>query len=87
MVDVVEAGRMHVMATVCKPAEWLNAMRAFSPLSMHHSYKSEKSATDTDGGGLGQAGSPTQVAMPPLTTLAHVGEARDVEERGEGFSR
>jgi hypothetical protein len=32
---------------------------------MHRSYKAEKSAADTDGGGLGQAGSPTQVATPP----------------------
>jgi hypothetical protein len=84
-VDVVEAGRMHVTVTVCRPATWLNAMRAFSPLSMHRSYKAEKSAADTDGGGLGQAGSPTQVPRPPLTTLAHVGESREVgggEEKG-----
>jgi hypothetical protein len=52
---------------------------------MHRSYKAEKSAADTDGSGLGQAGSPVQIATPPLTTLTHVGEAREVgggEERG-----
>jgi hypothetical protein len=27
---------------------------------------------------LGLAGTPTQVAMPPLTTLAYMGEAREV---------
>jgi hypothetical protein len=85
-VDVVEAGRMHVTVTVCKPAAWFNTTRAFSPLSMHCSYKAEKSAADMDGGGLRQAGSPTQVATPPLTTLAHVGEVREVGGRGEGFS-
>jgi hypothetical protein len=52
---------------------------------MHCSYNAEKSAADMDGGGLGQAGFPTQVATPPLTTLAHVGEAREVVGRGEGF--
>jgi hypothetical protein len=35
--------------------------------------------------GLGLAGTPTQVATPPVTTLAHVGEAREVGGRGEEF--
>jgi hypothetical protein len=34
---------------------------------------------------LGKSGSLTQVATPPLTTLAHVGEAREVGARGEVF--
>jgi hypothetical protein len=38
-----------------------------------------------DCGGLGLAGTPTQVATPPLTALAHVGEAREVGGKGEGF--
>jgi hypothetical protein len=59
--DVEETGREHVMVIVCRPAAWLNDMRAFSPLSMHLSNKAEKSAEETDGGGLEQAGSPTQV--------------------------
>jgi hypothetical protein len=52
---------------------------------MHRSYRAEKSAAETDGSDLGQAGSPTLAATPPLTTLAHVGEAREVGWRGEGF--
>jgi hypothetical protein len=54
---------------------------------MQRSYNAEKSAAETDGGGLEQAGSPTLAATPPLTTLAHVGggEAREVGWRGEGF--
>jgi hypothetical protein len=82
---VEETGRVHVMVTVCRPAAWLKDTRAFSPLSIHRSYKAEKSAEETDGGGLEQAGSPTQVTTPPLTTLAHVGEAREVDGAGEGF--
>jgi hypothetical protein len=45
----------------------------------------KKSAAETDGSDLGQAGSPTLAATPPLTTLAHVGEAWEVGWRGEGF--
>jgi hypothetical protein len=52
---------------------------------MQRSYKAVNSAAVTDGGGVGQAGSLTQVATPPLTTLAHVGEAREVGARGEVF--
>jgi hypothetical protein len=48
------------------------------PVSMHRSYNAKKSALEMDDGGLGLAGSLTQVATPPLTTLAHVGEAREV---------
>ncbi len=63
---------------VCSPAVWLNATCAFSPLSKHRLYNAEKSVAEMDGGGLRLAGSPTQVATPPLTTLAHVGEAKEV---------
>jgi hypothetical protein len=52
---------------------------------MHRSYKAEKSAEETDGGGLEQAGSLLLVTTPPLNTLAHVGEAREVGGAGEGF--
>jgi hypothetical protein len=83
--DVEETGKEHVIVIVCSPAASLNDTRAFSPLSMQRSYKAEKSAEETDGGGLEQAGSPTQVATPPLTTLAHVGEAREVDGAREGF--
>jgi hypothetical protein len=83
--DVEEIGREHVMVIVRRPAAWLVDMRAFSPLSIHLSNKAEKSAEETDGGGLEQAGSPTQVATPPLTTLAHVGEAREVGGAREGL--
>jgi hypothetical protein len=83
--DMEETGKVHVIVTVCRPAAWLKDTRAFSPLSMHRSYKAEKSTEETDGGGLEQAGSPTQVTTPPLTTLAHVGEAREVGGAGEGF--
>jgi hypothetical protein len=76
---VVEAGRMHINVIVCEPAAWLTATCALRPLSMQRPYSAKKSATEADGGVfLGLAGSPTQVASPPLTTLAHVGEAREV---------
>jgi hypothetical protein len=54
---------------------------------MQRSYNAEKSAAETDGADLEQAGSPTLAATPPLTTLAHVGggEAREMGWRGEGF--
>ncbi len=82
---VVMVGMVHVTKMVCRPAAWLTATRGLRPLSIHHSYSAKKSATEADGGGLGLAGSPTQVAMPPLATLAHVGEARKVGGQGEGF--
>jgi hypothetical protein len=81
---VVEAGRMHVNVMVCEPAAWLTATRALRPLSMQRPYSAKKSATEADGGVvLGLAGSPTQVAVPPLTMLAHMGEAREVGGRGD----
>jgi hypothetical protein len=76
---------MHVMVTVCRPAAWLKDTRTFSPLSIHLPYKAEKSAAEMGGSGLGQVSSPTLVTTPPLTTLAHVGEAREVGG-GEGFT-
>jgi hypothetical protein len=52
---------------------------------MQRPYSPKKSATEADGGVvLGLAGSPTQVAAPPLTTLVHMGEAREVGGRGDG---
>jgi hypothetical protein len=79
------SGKKHVMVTVCRPAAWLKDTRTFSPLSKHLPYKAEKSAAETSGSGLEQAGSPTLVPTPPLTTLAHVGETREVGG-GEGFA-
>ncbi len=72
--DVV--GRLHVMVITCIPAAWLNTTHAFKPLAKHRSYSAEKSAVETAGCGLKQAGSSTQ----PLTMLAHmaVGETREV---------
>ncbi len=81
---MVMAGMMHVTVMLCRPAARLTATRAVKPLSIHLSYSAKKSATEADGGGLGLSGSPTQVAMPPLTLLPHVGEAREVKGRGEG---
>ncbi len=81
------AGMMHITVMVCRPAAWLTATHALKPLSIHRSYSAKKSSTEVDGGGLGLAGSPTQVATPPLTTLPHVGEAREVRGRGEGSVR
>jgi hypothetical protein len=52
---------------------------------MQRLYKAVKSTAVTDGGDVGQAGSLTQVATPSLTTLAHMGEAREVGGRGEVF--
>jgi hypothetical protein len=52
---------------------------------MHRSYKAEKSAAETEGGGLGLADSPKLETTPPLTTLAYVVEAREVGGGGEGF--
>ncbi len=40
--------------------------------------QAEKSAAVVAGSGLEQAGSPTLAHMPPLTTLAQVGESREV---------
>ncbi len=81
---VVGAGRMHVTVIVFRPAAWLTATPALRPLSIQCSYNAKKSAAEMDGGGLELAGSPMQVATPPLTTLAHVGEAREVGGLGKG---
>jgi hypothetical protein len=69
-------GRLHVTVMTCVPAAWLNTTRAFRPLARHRSYSAEKSAVETAGCDLKQAGSSTL----PLTTLAHVavGETREV---------
>ncbi len=71
-----DAGRLHVTVMNCVPAEWLNTKRTFRPLARHRLYSAEKSAVETAGCDLEQAGS----SMLPLTTLAHVavGETREV---------
>jgi hypothetical protein len=78
-----DAGRLHVTVMNCVPAEWLNTKRAFRPLARHRSYSAEKSAVETAGCDLEQAGSSTL----PLTTLAHVavGETREVGGREEAL--
>jgi hypothetical protein len=80
--DVV--GRLHVTVTTCIPAAWLKSTRAFRPLARQRSYSAEKSAVETAGCGLKQAGSTSL----PLTTLAHVavGEIREVAGREGAFS-
>ncbi len=77
--DVV--GRLHVMVMTCTPAAWLNTTRAFKLLASQRSYSAEKSAVETAGCSLKQAGSSTL----PLTTLAHVavGETREVADEKE----
>jgi hypothetical protein len=67
---------LHVTVMICKPAAWLNTTRAFKPLARQRSYNAVKSALETVGCSLEQAGS----SMLPLTTLAHVavGETREV---------
>jgi hypothetical protein len=70
--------------TICSPAAWLTTIHALSPHSIHHSYNAEKSAAETGGGGLELAGTPTLSRTPPLTTLAHVGEPREVGGRERG---
>ncbi len=82
MVAVAEdAGRLHVTVMICVLAAWLKTTRAFKPLARHRSYNAEKSAMETAGCVVEQAGSPTL----PLTTLAHVavGEPSEVEGREE----
>ncbi len=66
---------------ICVPAAWLKTTRAFKPLARHRSYNAEKSAMETAGCVVEQAGSPTL----PLTTLTNVavGEPGDVEGREE----
>ncbi len=72
-------GRLHLTVMTCNPAAWLNTTRAFKPLARQRSYKAKKSAMETVGCSLEQAGSSTL----PLTTHAHVaiGETREVAGR------
>jgi hypothetical protein len=76
-----DVGRLHVTVMTCIPAAWLNTTRAFKPLARQRSYSAVKSAVETAGCSLKQAGSSTL----PLTTLAHVavGKTREVAG-GEG---
>jgi Icc-related predicted phosphoesterase len=84
---VVDVGRLQDTMTTCTPLAWLNTMHAFRPLARQRLYSAEKSAVETAGGGLEQAGSTTLVHAPPLTTLAHVavGETKEVGGRGEAW--
>jgi hypothetical protein len=81
---VVIVGRLQETVTTWRPAAWLKTMRAFRPLARQRSYSTEKSAVETAGCGIGQAGPSTFAHTPPLTTLAHmaVGETREVGGRG-----
>ncbi len=76
-------GRLQVMVTTWRPAAWLNTTRAFKPFAIQRSYKAEKSALETAGCGVGQAGVSTLAHSPPLTTSAHVGDSREVGGQGE----
>ncbi len=68
-------GRLHVMVIVCIPATWPKTTHAFRPLAIHRSYKAEKSAMETAGCVVQQAGSSTL----PLATLAHVAVGKPSE--------
>jgi hypothetical protein len=76
-------GRLHVTVTTWRPAAWLNTTRAFKPLARQRSYNAEKSALETVGCGVGQAGISTLAHSPPLTTSAHVGDCSEVGGQGE----
>jgi hypothetical protein len=77
---MVDVGRLQNTMTTWRPVAWLNTTRACSPLARQCSYSADKSAVETAGSGLEQAGSPMLVHAPPLTTLTHVavGENREV---------
>ncbi len=80
IVDVV--GKLHVMVATWRPVAWLNTMQAFRPFARQGSYSAEKSALETAGCGVGQAGFSTLAYSSPLTTSAHVGETREVGGQG-----
>jgi hypothetical protein len=78
----VGAGILHVTVSTWHPAAWLKFTQAFKPLAMQRWYSAEKSAAViTAGCDPVQAGFSPRAS--PLTTLAHVGEPREVEGRGE----
>jgi hypothetical protein len=82
---VVDVGRLQDTVMIWTPAAWLNIKCAYRLFTRQRSNSAEKSAIETAGGGLEQAGSPTLVHAPPLTSLAHmaVGETRDVGGEGK----
>ncbi len=85
---MVIVGRLQEMVMTWRPAAWLKTTHAFRPLARQRSYSAEKSAVETAGCGVGQAGPSTFTHMPPLTMLAHVavGETRQVGGRGEVYA-
>jgi hypothetical protein len=74
-----DAGMLHVTVMVWIPAMWPKTTRAFRPLAIQRSDKAEKSAMETAGCDVWQAGSSTL----PLATLAHVGKPSEAEGREE----
>jgi hypothetical protein len=57
--------------------------RALKPLAIHRRYNAEKSAAVTAGCDPGQVDFSPMAHPSPLTTLAHVGEPREIRGRGE----
>jgi hypothetical protein len=82
---LVDVGRLQDTVMTWTPEAWLNITCAYSPLTRKRSYSAEKSAIETAGSGLEQAGSPTLAHAPPQTTLAHmaVGETREMGGKGK----
>jgi hypothetical protein len=72
----LQDGRLQETVAIWRPATWLKITRAFKPLAKQRSYSAEKSAVET--AGVGQTGPSTLAHAPPLTTLAHLGETREV---------
>ncbi len=87
VVGEVAVGRLQETVNTCRPEAWQNVRRALKPLAKQRSYSPEKSAVETAGCGVGQAGSSTLAQTSPLTMLAHVavGETREVRGREEMF--
>ncbi len=82
-ISVMEgAGMLHETVKTWHPAAWLMFTLAFRPLATQCWNSAEKSAAViTACCDPGQAGIPLRAS--PLTTLAHVGEPREAEGRGE----
>jgi hypothetical protein len=76
------AGILHVTVSTWHPAAWLKFTRGFKLLAMQRWYSAKKSAAViTAGCDPVQAG--FSLRASPLTTLAPLGEPREVEGRGE----
>ncbi len=80
---VVDVSKLQDTVTTWTPVAWLNTTCSFGPLARQGSFRAEKSAVETTGGGLEQAGSPALAHMPPRTTLGHVA-VRETREVGGG---